>query len=68
MGKYNIVIEKDSEGNLVGSVPAIQGAYSEAKDIQTLLKNIKEVIEVWEDVDKKKIVPLEFIGVQTIEV
>ena len=53
--KYNILIEKDSEGNLIASVPSIQGAYTESRDLKTLLNNIKEVIETWEDIDKENI-------------
>jgi predicted RNase H-like HicB family nuclease len=66
--KYNVVIEKDLEGNLIASVPSIQGAYTEAKDISTLLKNITEVITCWKEIEKENIIPLEFIGVQAIEI
>jgi predicted RNase H-like HicB family nuclease len=63
MKKYKIIIEKNKEGNLIASVPAIRGAYTEAEGLPTLLENIKEVIEVWTEIDKENTRPLEFVGV-----
>ncbi|MFW5704900.1 MAG: type II toxin-antitoxin system HicB family antitoxin [Nanoarchaeota archaeon] len=67
MKKYTIIVEKDDEGNYVGYVPELQGCYTEGSTLDELLKNMKEVISVWVEIDKD-LSPLEFVGVQTIEV
>ena len=48
--EYNIIIEKDSEGYFVGSVPELKGCHSQAKSIDELMKRMEEVIELCEEV------------------
>lgn len=42
--KFNVVIEKDSEGGYVVSCPAIKGCHSQGETVEEALKNIKEAI------------------------
>ena len=42
--EFNVVIEKDSDGYLVGSVPALPGCHTQAKSMDQLLERIKEAI------------------------
>jgi predicted RNase H-like HicB family nuclease len=71
MRKITAYIEKDPESGLyVAVVPSIPGAHTEAKTVDELTRNLKEVIELCLEemsADEKSSLP-EFIGVQQIEV
>lgn len=71
MTKFTAYIERDPEtGYLIGMVPGIPGAHTQAKTIDELLANLKEVLELCiEDLDleEKKSLP-EFIGIQQVEI
>lgn len=64
---FTVLIEKDEDGVLVGSVPSLKGCHTQGKTVGELLKNIKEAIELCLEVEKK--VPEEqFVGVQQVQV
>ena len=44
--RFDVVIEKDESGVLIGSVPELPGCYSQGNTEKELLKNIKEAIEL----------------------
>jgi predicted RNase H-like HicB family nuclease len=47
---FNLIIEKDTEsGRLVGEVLELPGCYTQAKNLDELLTNIKEAIKVYLD-------------------
>ena len=62
------VIEKDSDGYFVASVPALHGCHTQAKSLDTLMKRVKEAIELCLEVEGDNIVSPEFVGVQRVEV
>ena len=64
--EFNIVIEKDEDGYYVATVPVLRGCHTQAKSLDTLMKRIKEVIELCLEVEEP--VSNEFIGVQRIAV
>ncbi len=68
MEKYNIIVEKDSEENYIASVQGMQGMYTQGKTFEEVISNIKEVILVWKEIDKNREKPLEFVGLQLIQV
>lgn len=70
MKKHNftVLIEKDEDGMLVASVPALKGCHSQAKTMDELLARIKEVIELCLEVDREDLSLNQFVGVQQIEV
>ena len=39
-------MEKDQDGFYIASVPALKGCYIQAKSLDTLMKRVKEVIEL----------------------
>jgi predicted RNase H-like HicB family nuclease len=45
-GEFTVVIEKDSEGFLVASVPELPGCHTQAKTFDQLNERIKEAIEL----------------------
>jgi predicted RNase H-like HicB family nuclease len=42
--EFNVVIERDEDGWLVGSVPELHGCHTQARTIETLMERIREVI------------------------
>ncbi len=45
-GEFTVIIEKDSEGFLVASVPELPGCHTQAKTFDQLNERIKEAIEL----------------------
>ena len=43
---FNVIIEKDSDGFYVGSVPSLRGCHTQAKSLDELMERIKEAIEL----------------------
>jgi predicted RNase H-like HicB family nuclease len=46
MKQFDIIIEKDSEGYFVASVPALNGCHTQAKSLDVLMERIREAIEL----------------------
>jgi predicted RNase H-like HicB family nuclease len=44
--KFNVVIERDSEGWLVASVPSLHGCHTQAKSFDELDLRIREAISL----------------------
>ena len=66
MRAFNVIIERDSEGYYVASVPELRGCHTQAKSLDILMKRIQEAIELCLEVEGKEISPQEFIGVQRV--
>ena len=63
---FNVVIERDSEGYYVASVPELRGCHTQAKSLDTLMKRIREAIELCLEVEDEEIASSEFVGVSRI--
>ena len=66
--EFNVVIERDSEGYYVASVPVLPGCHTQAKSLDKLIERIQEAIDLYLDVDRSAVEPLEFVGVQKVTV
>jgi len=66
--KFTVVIEQDEEGYYVATVPALRGCHTQAKKLDTLMKRVREVIELCLEEDNNHTGPLELIGIQQISV
>jgi predicted RNase H-like HicB family nuclease len=64
--EYSVVIEKDSEGYLVASVPQLPGCHTQAKSFDQLMDRIKEAIELCLEEYGDTQVPNEFMGIQKV--
>lgn len=67
--QFDVVVEKDSAGYFVASVPALPGCHTQAKSLDVLMERIREAIELCLEVQGD--VPpeqLDFVGVQRISV
>ena len=65
---FNVLIERDSDGYLVASVPELRGCHTQAKSLDVLMKRIREAIELClaEETDANG--SPEFVGVQRITI
>ena len=66
--QFDVIVEKDSEGYFVASVPALAGCYTQAKSLDELMERIREAIELCLEVQGDVPESLEFVGVQRISV
>ena len=66
--KFTVLIERDEAGYFVASVPALRGCHTQAKNLDILMKRVREVIELClEDGDSEE-ESLELVGIQQISV
>ncbi|NUN63573.1 type II toxin-antitoxin system HicB family antitoxin [Pseudanabaena biceps] len=62
--EFNVVIEKDSDGYFVASIPNLRGCHTQAKSLDVLMERIQEAAELcleFEDIPSP-----EFVGIQKI--
>ena len=64
--EFNIIIEKDSEGFYIGSVPDLKGCHTQTKSMDELMDRMKEVIELCLEVQEENLEVNDFVGVQKI--
>jgi predicted RNase H-like HicB family nuclease len=65
---FNVLIEKDSAGYFVASVPELPGCHTQAKSLDVLTERIREAIELYLEVEATPIEPLSYVGMQRIAV
>ena len=44
--EFSVIIERDSDGYFVASVPNLKGCHTQAKSVDELMERIKEAIEL----------------------
>jgi len=66
--EFDVLIERDSKGWLVASVPALRGCHTQARSQDQLMKRIREAIQVCLDVEGAPPIQLDFVGVQRVRV
>jgi len=64
--EFDVVIERDEDGYYVASVPALRGCHTQAKSLDTLMRRIRETIDLCLEVEEP--VSNEFVGVQRVAV
>jgi len=66
--EFNIIIEQDEDGFYIASVPELPGCHTQAKSLDKLNERIIEAIELYIEVDKKKLEKTsKFFGIQKVE-
>ena len=66
--EFDVIIERDSEGFYVASVPALRGCHTQAKSLDELMEHVREVIALCLEVGGEDAESLDFVGVQRISV
>jgi predicted RNase H-like HicB family nuclease len=64
--EFDVVIERDSEGYYIASVPALRGCHTQARSLDELMERVKEAIELCLEVRGEEVEPLVFVGVQRV--
>ncbi|MCH7745697.1 MAG: type II toxin-antitoxin system HicB family antitoxin [Chloroflexi bacterium] len=44
--EFTVVIERDEDGYIVGSVPSLRGCHTQARTMDDLLERMKEAIQL----------------------
>ena len=50
---FNVIVERDSEGYYVASVPELRGCHTQARSLDTLMERIREAIELCLEVEEE---------------
>ena len=66
--EFNVIIERDTDGYFVASVPNLPGCHTQATSLDELMVRIKEAIILCLEVQSQPIDNLEFIGLQRVAV
>ncbi|MHB1035213.1 MAG: type II toxin-antitoxin system HicB family antitoxin [Pirellulales bacterium] len=66
--EYSVIIERDAEGYYVGTVPELRGCHTQAKSLDTLMKRVREAIDLCLEVQGEPPLTAKFIGVQRVVV
>ncbi|MBZ5651530.1 MAG: type II toxin-antitoxin system HicB family antitoxin [Acidobacteriia bacterium] len=64
--KFTVVIERDEEDFYVATVPTLRGCHTQAKTLDSLMKRLREAIEVCLGSDDDRRGSLELVGIQQI--
>ena len=64
---FNVLIEKDSDGFYIASVPSLRGCHTQARSLDVLMERIKEAAELCLEVEEE-VTNFDFVGVQRISV
>jgi predicted RNase H-like HicB family nuclease len=66
--EFDILIERDREGWLVASVPALPGCHTQARSQDELLESIREAILACLEEQGEEPEVLDFVGIQRVRV
>ena len=66
--KFTVLIERDEEGYYIATVPALRGCHTQAKNLDTLMKRVREAIALCLKSDASETTPLELVGIQQVTV
>ena len=67
--EFTVVIERDEDGHLVGSVPALKGCHTQATTMDELLERMREAIQLCLEVAGEDATePLELLGFHRLSV
>ena len=64
--KFTVVIDRDEDGHYVGTVPSLPGCHTQAKTLDTLMKRVREAVELCLESDGAGGRTPELIGVQQV--
>jgi predicted RNase H-like HicB family nuclease len=66
--EFDVLIERDADGWLVGTVPAFRGCRTQAQSLDELTIRVREAFQLCLEVEGAPAVQLEFVGVQRVRV
>ena len=67
--QFTVIIEKGEDGYLIGTALELKGCHTQGKTIEDLLKNIREAMELYLEVEGEEEPYIkEIVGIQKIAV
>jgi predicted RNase H-like HicB family nuclease len=66
--QFDVVVERDSAGFFVATVPALPGCHTQARSVDELMSRIREAIELCIEVQGSPGESMDFVGVQRVTV
>ena len=67
--RFTVVIEREEDGTLVGTVPGLHGCHTQARSLDELLERVREAIELCLEVQgDESVSTLELVGFQSVAV
>ena len=66
--EFDVLIERDSEGYYVATVPALRGCHTQAHSLDQLMDRVREAIQLCLEVEGDDTQHLDFVGVQRVAV
>ena len=66
--QFDVVLERDSAGYFVASVPALHGCHTQAKSLDKLMERVREAIALCLEIQGEDSESLDFVGVQRVTV
>lgn len=64
--EFTVVIERDEEGYYVAHVPELRGCHTQAKNLDTLMKRIREAIQLCLEVEGEPTESIQLVGIQRV--
>jgi predicted RNase H-like HicB family nuclease len=66
--EFSVLIERDTDGHYVATVPALRRCHTQASSLDELMVRAREAIELCLEEDAADVEPLDFIGIQRIRI
>ena len=67
--EFSVIIERDEEGFLVGTVPSLKGCHTQARSLDELMERMREAIQLCLEVEGETASePLQLVVVQKVAV
>ena len=66
--EFDVLIQRDSEGYYVATVPALRGCHTQARSLDQLMDRVREAIQLCLEVEGDDSQHLDFVGVQRVAV
>jgi predicted RNase H-like HicB family nuclease len=66
--EFTVIIEQDADGYFIAEVPELKGCHTQAKSLDTLMRRIKEVIQLCLEVYGEDHPTTHLVGVQKVAV
>ena len=66
--QFDVIVERDSDGYFVASVPSLPGCHSQANSLDELMTRIREAIELCLESQGESVEDLGFVGLQCVTV
>jgi predicted RNase H-like HicB family nuclease len=66
--QFDVVIERDSEGYSVASVPQLPACHTQARSFDEVTERIREAIELCLEVEGTREQDLELVGIQRVTI